>query len=160
LRVEIPEEISEGQSPVLFCKTTCNLSDKTNFTWYKNGKRLSESIGSNKLLLPSVSSDDTGNYSCAVTDQKHLPVRCTSRLDLHISKIHPSGEIVEGDSVTLICSSDSNPPALNFIWFKENQTSSVGSGQRFSISSLNSSHSGRYYCEAQNKYGSQRSASV
>ncbi|KAL0202766.1 hypothetical protein M9458_000784, partial [Cirrhinus mrigala] len=72
----------------------------------------------------------------------------------------PSGEIVEGDSVTLICSSDSNPPALNFIWFKENQTSAVGSGQRFSISSFNSSHSGLYYCEAQNKYGSQRSASI
>ncbi|KAK2909378.1 hypothetical protein Q8A67_005215 [Cirrhinus molitorella] len=30
----------------------------------------------------------------------------------------------------------------------------------FSISSFNSSHSGRYYCEAQNKYGSERSASV
>ncbi|KAL0202767.1 hypothetical protein M9458_000785, partial [Cirrhinus mrigala] len=70
----------------------------------------------------------------------------------------PSAEIVEGDSVTLICSSDSNPPALNFIRFKENQTSAVGSGQRFSISSINSSHNGPYYCKAQNKYGSQRSA--
>ncbi|KAL0202590.1 hypothetical protein M9458_000608, partial [Cirrhinus mrigala] len=56
--------------------------------------------------------------------------------------------------------SDSNPPALNFSWFKENQTSAVGSGQSFSISRINSSHSGLYYCEAQNKYGSQRSASV
>ncbi|KAL0202596.1 hypothetical protein M9458_000614, partial [Cirrhinus mrigala] len=55
---------------------------------------------------------------------------------------------------------DSNPPALNFTWFKENQNSSVGSGQSFSISSFNSSHSGLYYCKAQNKYGSQRSASV
>ncbi|XP_050958628.1 B-cell receptor CD22-like isoform X1 [Labeo rohita] len=165
LRVEIPEEIIEGQSPVLFCKTTCNLSYKTNFTWYKNGKHLSESVGSNQLLLPSVSSDDTGNYSCAVTDQKHLPspavtlsVRYPPK-DVSVS-ISPSGEIVEGDSVTLICSSDSNPPALNFSWFKENQTSAVGSGQSFSISSVNSSHSGCYYCEAQNKYGSQRSASV
>ncbi|XP_042620109.1 Fc receptor-like A [Cyprinus carpio] len=92
LRVEIPAEIIEGESPVLFCKTTCDLSGKTNFTWYKNGKRLSERIVSEQLLLPSVSSDDTGNYSCAVRDQKHLSspavtlsVRCTSRLDLHIS---------------------------------------------------------------------------
>ncbi len=74
--------------------------------------------------------------------------------------ISPSGEIVEGDSVTLRCSSDSNPPALNFSWFKENQSSAVGSGQSFIISSFNSSHSGRYYCEAQNQYGSQRSAFV
>ncbi|ROL52018.1 B-cell receptor CD22 [Anabarilius grahami] len=74
--------------------------------------------------------------------------------------ISPSGEKVSGDSVTLNCSSDSNPPALNFSWFKENETSAVGSGQSFSISSFNSSFSGRFYCEAQNKYGSQRSASV
>ncbi|KAF4118222.1 hypothetical protein G5714_000273 [Onychostoma macrolepis] len=74
--------------------------------------------------------------------------------------ISASGEIVEGDSVTLSCSSDSNPPALIFSWFKEDQTSAVGSGQSFIISSFNSSHSGRYYCEAQNQYGSQRSASV
>ncbi len=74
--------------------------------------------------------------------------------------ISASAEIKEGDSVTLNCSSDSNPPALNFSWFKENQSSAVGSGQSFIISSFNSSHSGRYYCEAQNQYGSQRSASV
>ncbi len=74
--------------------------------------------------------------------------------------INGSGEIVEGDSVTLSCSSDSNPPALNFSWFKENQSSAVGSGQSFIISSFNSSHSGRYYCDAQNQHGSQRSASV
>ncbi len=66
-----------------------------------------------------------------------------------------SGEIVEGDSVTLSCSSDSNPPALNFIWFKENQSSSVGSGQSFSAL-----QSGRFYCEAHNLHGSQRSDAV
>ncbi len=66
-----------------------------------------------------------------------------------------SGEIVEGDSVTLICSSDSNPPVLNFSWFKENQSSSVGSGQSFSAL-----QSGRFYCEAHNLHGSQRSDAV
>ncbi len=69
--------------------------------------------------------------------------------------ISGSGEIVEGDSVTLICSSDSNPPALNFSWFKENQSSSVGSGQSFSAL-----QSGRFYCEAHNQHGSQRSDAV
>ncbi len=69
--------------------------------------------------------------------------------------INGSGEIVEGDSVTLSCSSDSNPPALNFIWFKENQSSSVGSGQSFSAL-----QSGRFYCEAHNQHGSQRSDAV
>ncbi len=69
--------------------------------------------------------------------------------------VNGSGEIVEGDSVTLICSSDSNPPVLIFIWFKENQSSSVGSGQSFSAL-----QSGRFYCEAHNQHGSQRSDAV
>ncbi|XP_051750849.1 B-cell receptor CD22-like [Ctenopharyngodon idella] len=165
LRVEIPEEVVEKDSPVLFCKSTCNLSGRTNFTWYKNGERLSEWSGTNQLLLQSVSSDDTGNYSCAARDQEHLPSPAVTLSVRYPPKsvsvsISPSGEIVSGDSVTLNCSSDSNPPALNFSWFKENETSAVGSGQSFSISSFNSSFSGRFYCEAQNKYGSQRSASV
>jgi len=65
-----------------------------------------------------------------------------------------SAEIVEGGSVTLTCSSDSNPPA-EITWFKENQSSSVGSGQSFSAL-----QSGRFYCEAHNQHGSQRSDAV
>ncbi len=66
-----------------------------------------------------------------------------------------SAQFWEGDSVTLTCSSDSIPPALNFSWFKENQSSSVGSGQSFSAL-----QSGRFYCEAHNLHGSQRSDAV
>ncbi len=62
-----------------------------------------------------------------------------------------SAKFWEGDSVTLTCSSDSNPPA-EISWFKENQSSSVGSGQSFSAL-----QSGRFYCEAYNQHGSQRS---
>nr|XP_021333356.1 B-cell receptor CD22-like [Danio rerio] len=54
-----------------------------------------------------------------------------------------------------MCISDSNPPALNFSWFKENQSSAVGSGQSFSAV-----QSGRFYCEAHNPHGAQRSDAV
>ncbi|XP_056312381.1 B-cell receptor CD22 [Danio aesculapii] len=164
LRVETPEEVVEGESPVLTCKSSCNLSS-TNFSWYRNGESFPESERQNQLILKSVNRGDAGSYSCAVRDPKHLP---SPALTLNIRyppksvsvSVSGSAVIVSGDSVTLSCSSDSNPPAVDFSWFKENQSSVVGSGQSFSISSFNSSHSGRYYCEAENKYGSQRSESV
>uniref|UniRef100_A0A8C1UT81 Ig-like domain-containing protein n=1 Tax=Cyprinus carpio TaxID=7962 RepID=A0A8C1UT81_CYPCA len=156
LQVETQQSVKERDSVTLTCKSSCSLPQQTTFIWFRNTQRLTRGIiTENQLQLQSVSRQDSGNYQLTQTLLQKSSVPPKSIL----VSISPSGEIVEGDSVTLICSSDSNPPALNFSWFKEGN-SAVGSGQSFIISSFNSSHSGRYYCEAQNKHGSQRSASV
>uniref|UniRef100_A0A8C1KM05 Ig-like domain-containing protein n=1 Tax=Cyprinus carpio TaxID=7962 RepID=A0A8C1KM05_CYPCA len=155
LQVKAPQLVLEKERVNLTCDSTCILTD--GFIWYKNGQVLK--IQSETLQLQSERSD-SGRYSCAVRGPEHLPSPAVNPPQNTSVFISPSGEIVEGDSVTLSCSSDSNPPALIFSWFKENQSSAVGSGQSFIISSINSSHSGRYYCEAQNQHGSQRSAIV
>uniref|UniRef100_A0A672M9F9 Ig-like domain-containing protein n=1 Tax=Sinocyclocheilus grahami TaxID=75366 RepID=A0A672M9F9_SINGR len=72
--------------------------------------------------------------------------------------INGSGEIVEGGSVTLSCSSDANPPALNFSWFKGGRF--VGSGRIYSISKISSDHSGEYKCKSRNKHGEKYSDAV
>ncbi|KAL0202659.1 hypothetical protein M9458_000677, partial [Cirrhinus mrigala] len=56
------------------------------------------------------------------------------------------------------CSSDSNPPALNFSWFKGVTT--VGSGRIYSISNISSDHSGEYKCKSINEYGEKYSHTV
>ncbi|XDV15887.1 hypothetical protein PO909_015836, partial [Leuciscus waleckii] len=164
LQVETQQRVKEGDSVTLTCKSSCSLPEQTTFIWYRNTQRITDGTV-NQLHLQSVNRSDEGNYSCGVTGHHHL---ISPAVHLNVEyppqsvsvSITGSGVIVEGDSVTVNCSSDSNPPALNFSWFKENETSAVGSGQSFSISSFNSSFSGRFYCEAQNKHGSQRSASV
>uniref|UniRef100_A0A3Q4NBE5 Ig-like domain-containing protein n=1 Tax=Neolamprologus brichardi TaxID=32507 RepID=A0A3Q4NBE5_NEOBR len=61
--------------------------------------------------------------------------------------VSPSGEIKEGTSVTLTCSSDANP-AATYVWHKmNNQTPLI-------FSSIQSSDFGEYYCRAVNKLGS------
>ncbi|XP_048051256.1 B-cell receptor CD22-like [Megalobrama amblycephala] len=157
LQVESPERVTEGDSVRLTCKSSCNLTDRATFIWYRNSQKILNE--SNKLNFKSVRREDAGRYSCAVHGHNHIspavqlnvtyPPRNVSVL------INGSGEIVSGDSVTLICSSDSNPPALNFSWFKENESSAVGSGQSFSAL-----QSGRFYCQAHNQHGSQRSDAV
>ncbi|XP_048051797.1 sialoadhesin-like isoform X2 [Megalobrama amblycephala] len=155
-------EIVSGDSVTLNCSSDSN-PPALNFSWFKEGK----SVGSGRIFsISNISSDHSGEYKCRSRNKHGEKNSDTVMLNVMYPpksvsvSISPSGEIVSGDSVTLNCSSDSNPPALNFSWFKEDETSAVGSGQSFSISSFNSSFSGRFYCEAQNKYGSQRSASV
>ncbi|KAI5086737.1 B-cell receptor CD22-like, partial [Silurus meridionalis] len=160
LQLIAPAEVTEGESVILTCKTTCSLTDPT-FIWYKNTHDLTtNTFKSNELHLQRVSSEDAGSYNCAVRGSEHLPspaqylsVRYPPKNVL--VSISPSGEIVDGSSRNLTCSSDGNPPVENYTWFKENETSPVGSGQ-----SYRALQSGLYYCEVQNKLGSERSAAV
>ncbi|XP_052461275.1 B-cell receptor CD22 isoform X11 [Carassius gibelio] len=159
--------VMEGDLIMFACGSCIPSMTVPTYIWMKDGQLHSQLHGENILVLESVKLEDGGRYSCILRGHEGLrstSVEVTVRpgyppQSVSVS-ISPSGVIVEGDSVTLICSSDSNPPALIFRWFKENQSSSVGSGQSFIISSFSSSHSGRYSCEAQNQHGSQRSDSV
>ncbi|XP_073670649.1 B-cell receptor CD22 [Paramisgurnus dabryanus] len=168
LQVATNQRVKEGDSVTLTCKTTCSLTEETTFIWYRNTERFTKGrITLNQLHLQSVSRDDSGVYRC---DAVRGSERLLSSPDVYLNVEYPpektslsingSGEIMEGDSVNLTCSSESNPPVHNYTWFKVNETSSVGSGQTYSITNINSRHSGWFYCEAQNKYGSQRSAAV
>ncbi|KAL6484149.1 hypothetical protein MHYP_G00061940 [Metynnis hypsauchen] len=71
--------------------------------------------------------------------------------------ILPSGQTVEGDSVTLTCSSEADPPVLSYSWFNQSSDVELGTGQSYSITSISSQHSGLYYCTAQNQLGQSRS---
>ncbi|XP_067296766.1 B-cell receptor CD22-like [Pseudorasbora parva] len=163
LQVESPERVTEGDSVRLTCKSSCTLTDRATFIWSRNSQPLTERRdGNNELLLQSVRREDAGRYSCAVHGHTHtspdvyLNVMYPPR-SVSVS-ISPSGVIVEGYSVTLSCSSDSNPPALNFSWFKGGTL--VGSGRIYSISKISSDDSGEYKCKSINEHGEKYSDTV
>ncbi|KAI5606403.1 B-cell receptor CD22-like, partial [Silurus asotus] len=76
--------------------------------------------------------------------------------------VHPSGNITEGDSVTLSCSSDADPPVHNYSWFKQRESTDtlLTTSQNYSISNINTNHNGLYYCTAHNQLGRQKSTPV
>ncbi|XP_071202234.1 B-cell receptor CD22-like [Salvelinus alpinus] len=76
--------------------------------------------------------------------------------------VSPSGEIVEGSSVTLTCSSDANPPVQSYIWwFKKNGGGCQSmTGPEHVFNQIQSSDTGEYYCEAQNEMGTDRSRTI
>uniref|UniRef100_A0A8C2BX22 B-cell receptor CD22 n=1 Tax=Cyprinus carpio TaxID=7962 RepID=A0A8C2BX22_CYPCA len=159
---EAPERVTEGHNVSLTCKSSCTLTDRATFIWYRNSQPLTERRDrNNQLLLQSVRREDAGRYSCAlhghrsISPAAHLSVTYAPK-SVSVS-ISPS-VIVEGDSVTLICSSDSNPPALNFSWFKEKTF--VGSGRIYNISKISSDHSGEYKCKSKYENIEKYSAAV
>ncbi|XP_043079670.1 sialic acid-binding Ig-like lectin 13 isoform X2 [Puntigrus tetrazona] len=153
LEVKTESDVVMVGDLVLFVCGSCIPSmNLPTYIWRKDSHVHSQHHGENMLVLESVEPEDGGRYSCTISSHtvNYTSAEITLRpkyppRSVRVS-VSPSAEVVEGDSVTLICSSDSNPPALNFSWFKENQSSAVGSEQSLIISSFNSSHSGLYYC--------------
>ncbi|XP_073716119.1 B-cell receptor CD22-like [Misgurnus anguillicaudatus] len=155
------ERVTERHSVTLTCKSRCSLPDRSTFIWFKNTQSLSERTDrNNQLILQSVTRNDSGNYSCAVQGHKltspHQYLNVIYAPDKPVISINPSGEIKEGDSVNLTCSSDANPPVHNYSWFKKNKT--VASGQTYIISKIRSDHSGEYTCKSSNTLGQKYSA--
>ncbi|XP_071219320.1 B-cell receptor CD22-like [Salvelinus alpinus] len=164
VRIKGPTNIIEGKCLCLFCESICFLQDNPSYIWYKNRQRLIRNE-TKYLYLKPVSSEDTGRYSCAVENHEDLPspeetLTVTYKPRSTSVSVSPSGEIVEGSSVTLTCSSDANPPVDKYTWYKKNVASPKASGQSYSITNISSEDCGEYYCEAQNEVGAKISKLV
>uniref|UniRef100_A0A8B9HQQ6 Ig-like domain-containing protein n=1 Tax=Astyanax mexicanus TaxID=7994 RepID=A0A8B9HQQ6_ASTMX len=164
LMVVVPERVSEGNATLLTCATTCNLTEKATFTWFKNGRLLqTNNQDLNTLYIQSTRIDDAARYCCAVKGYEH---RCSPEVFLNVRyppknvsvSISPSGGIVEGSSVTLTCRGDAYPPVQNYTWFKVKAM--VGQDSTFTISKISPEDSGEYKCKCINAEGVRYSAVV
>ncbi|XP_074487391.1 B-cell receptor CD22-like [Sebastes fasciatus] len=132
----------------LKCQSSCHPPGHPYYVWYKNGQDIwgQNSDSYSDYVYPADS------FSCVVRGSEAFPSPPVYAPKLPSVSVSPSGEIVEGSSVTLTCSSDANPAAY-YTWYKENEDSPEASGQIFTITDFRAEHSGNYYCEAQNNRG-------
>ncbi|XP_062244285.1 B-cell receptor CD22-like [Platichthys flesus] len=148
-------EIMEGSSVTLTCSSDANPA--AHYTWYKENRTLLQGP-EGVYRLSSISSGDSGVYSCKSENQYGRINSTSLHLDVQYApkppsvSVSPSGEIMEGSSVTLTCSSDANP-AANYTWYKEDEDSPTASGQNFTITNITAEHGGKYQCEVQNTHG-------
>ncbi|XP_076118426.1 uncharacterized protein LOC143099220 isoform X3 [Alosa pseudoharengus] len=138
LTVTVPQLVIEGHAVNLSCKSACNEMDKHKVLWRKNGQVVTgKQRYRHELELLSVTIEDEGFPSFSPVSPKNTSA-------------------VAGPGLTLTCSSDANPRVETYTWFKVNESTAVGSGQQYSITSIR----GQYYCEARNKYGAENSTAV
>uniref|UniRef100_A0A8C5CSY4 Ig-like domain-containing protein n=1 Tax=Gadus morhua TaxID=8049 RepID=A0A8C5CSY4_GADMO len=120
--------------------------------------------GSSVSLTCSSEANPVAKYTCYV--HGFLSLGCTYIIVFMTDapktpsvSVRPPGEIKEGGSVTLSCSSDANP-AANYTWFKDNQPLPWEPSRPYTLDSVSSKDRGTYRCQAENQYGYLGSNSV
>ncbi|XP_046694003.1 B-cell receptor CD22-like [Silurus meridionalis] len=146
-------EIMEGSSVTLTCSSDANPPMKT-YAWYKGGSLMRTG---KTFTIHRIKSANSGVYTCAAENIQGRQSSTAVALKVlypprRVSvSISPSGDIVEGSSVTLTCYSDANPPVETYTWYKEKPYKSKG--KTFIINNISSVDSGVYSCKAVNRYG-------
>lgn len=119
------------------------------------------------LNMPDIQPSHSGLYHCQAwnnvsrkgiqyfnstivhLDVQYRPVNVS--ISTHLS------HVMAGSGVNLTCSSDSNPAADNYTWYRKTHATGsmqqVGSGQLLSLLAVEASHSGLYLCQAWNQLG-------
>ncbi|XP_064815420.1 B-cell receptor CD22-like [Oncorhynchus masou masou] len=161
-------ELVEGSSVTLTCSSDANPPVQS-YTWYKkNGGhyQFSNVNTGPQHIFNLIKSSDSGEYYCEAWNGMKTGRSGSININVKYApqntsvSVSPSGEIVEGSSVTLTCSSDANPPVDKYTWYKKNVTSPKASGQSYIITNIISEDRGEYYCEAQNGRGSMNSTAL
>ncbi|XP_071245883.1 B-cell receptor CD22-like [Salvelinus alpinus] len=159
-------EIVEDSSVTLTCSSDANPPVQSYTWWYKKNGGGYQSMTGPQHVFSQIQSPDTGEYYCEAQNEMGTDRSRTINMDVKYDpkntsvSVSPSGEIVEGSSVTLTCSSDANPPVEKYTWYKKNGASLTASEKTYNFMTISSEDSGEYYCEAENKYGRLNSSSV
>ncbi|XP_056440169.1 sialoadhesin-like [Gadus chalcogrammus] len=142
----------------LECHSICDITT-TYYEWFRNGENsgIAFTQGTGRYYRGQVKDDrviinSEDSYACAVKGFERFPSPSVYAPKTPSVTMSPSGEVEEGSSVTLSCSSDANP-AAEYTWFKEQDDSVKGSGQNYTITNIKTELGGKYYCQAHNAIG-------
>ncbi|XP_026087761.1 myelin-associated glycoprotein-like [Carassius auratus] len=173
--VQCQEEVLEGSSVRLRCsaETLCSSPPPT-LTWSSTPRiPLSESSRLQELIsdlnFTATHREDGVTFTCTITYQLQDKNKTEQdSITLHVQyspkntavSVIPSSSVLEGSSVTLICSSDANPAVLNYTWSRESegQLKQLQTGDTLTFNRTDPTHRGWYHCTAQNQHGHHNSS--
>uniref|UniRef100_A0A8C5GF39 Sialoadhesin-like n=1 Tax=Gouania willdenowi TaxID=441366 RepID=A0A8C5GF39_GOUWI len=126
------------------------------YTWYHIvGDQVIAKSTFQNLTIPSVRAHHAGHYYCTASNRLGYHSSPVARLTvLYPPKntsvlARPSTVVDAGQPLTLTCSSQAYPAVDNFTWHPYG----TKSGPVFTFTEVGPGESGRYYCEARNRFG-------
>ncbi|XP_049439853.1 B-cell receptor CD22-like isoform X1 [Epinephelus fuscoguttatus] len=139
-----PSTVTEGDKVSLTCLSGCPTP--VNIVWFRDGQHVPNPVF-------QAGREDAGRYHCAVQGQE---AASSASVALNVQyapsnvTLSMSPSVVKGSSVTFTCSSDANPPVTQSGYRLYKDRHFISSGQNHTISDIQPSHSGLYYCQAWN----------
>ncbi|XP_076876063.1 B-cell receptor CD22-like [Brachyhypopomus gauderio] len=146
----------EGDSVILTCSSDANPPVLT-YSWFKQRAAADTLLGTGQnYSITNISSQHSGLYYCTAHNQLGQHNSTTVLLDvLYPPRVPSVTDHVSGDSVTLLCYTDSNPIS-NYSWYKKTGSDVMLFGNGTNIT-LATGSSGRFYCVVKNTFGSSNS---
>uniref|UniRef100_A0A3P9ISV0 Ig-like domain-containing protein n=1 Tax=Oryzias latipes TaxID=8090 RepID=A0A3P9ISV0_ORYLA len=155
--------VKEGDLITLTCNSDANPAVES-YTWFKVSGEDVVSVGFKNTLSTPVTEVDRQFY-CRASNKYGSQNSSITYIDIHFSPketaviVDPTGPVLEGSSVSLLCSSHSNPPVTNYTWYRDDEVDQE-TGPILMIEDVNPSFSGDYHCTATNHLGEETSAKV
>ncbi|XP_028986312.1 B-cell receptor CD22 isoform X2 [Betta splendens] len=151
-----------GETVFVGCQAAGCAAAGRSLALYRNGLNL----GSYEkwMIVNRFDQQHAGAYAC-----RPIPPQNVQSLPLTLALGHgprltsiaavPPGEVSEGGSVTLTCSSDAAPPVESFAWFKDMESGSIPDSfsPQLRLSHLTHTDGGEYFCVARSSLGTERS---
>uniref|UniRef100_A0A3Q3EQ35 Ig-like domain-containing protein n=1 Tax=Labrus bergylta TaxID=56723 RepID=A0A3Q3EQ35_9LABR len=151
-----PSTVTEGDCVNLACVSGC--PSHVDVVWFKDGQPVANPIFQARR-------EDAGRYYCAVQGQEMIRSASVAlnvqyaprKVSLSVS---PSSEVLKGSAVTFTCSSDANPTVTHNGYSLHKDGHLISSGANHSISDIQPSYSGLFWCQARNTVGETNSTEV
>uniref|UniRef100_A0A8C4XGK6 B-cell receptor CD22 n=1 Tax=Erpetoichthys calabaricus TaxID=27687 RepID=A0A8C4XGK6_ERPCA len=162
--VSLSVAMLEGSSVTLLCGPTA-IPDASGSSWFHvTGRGVSRRADADALTLTSVTPADSGLYYCTRSSGHTADNATALILDVQyapkntVMSMDPGGSILEGDTVTLSCSSVAKPLS-NYSWYQVKGAAVIkrGSAQNLTLVTVTPSDGGMYYCQAANQHGGEKS---
>nr|XP_048309553.1 Fc receptor-like protein 5 isoform X5 [Myodes glareolus] len=163
-----PSELTDGSPVTLTCRTQLP-AQKSNaqlqFCFFRDLQALGSGCRSSpEFHIPAIWTEDVMPYQCtaetmdAQVSKRSLPIKMTVQrafADFQIHIIPASRLVFEGQLLLFNCSVKGVPGPITLSWYKRdklnNKTKITKSSEaEFTISRVNGSDAGDYYCEASN----------
>ncbi|KAM9299080.1 B-cell receptor CD22 [Gastrophryne carolinensis] len=150
----------KGKRVTLSCTVGSSNPPDYKIHWFKNNNEKNAQFNQIKMEV-----SESGNYYCSAENNmgniKSNVVEVSVLYAPDKPKIQTTpgypGDIREGQTVTMTCSTRSNPPVSQYLWYKDGKECCKESSRQHTIYNIQIQNSGNYKCSARNDLGTAES---